>query len=62
VFGTVVISTLFRYTSMLLDVASFQVSRTVFITPILRPAALSVIGPGVAVGVGVDVDVAVAVG
>src|SRR5205809_362489 len=37
---------------ILAEVAPLQVSRTVFIPPTLRPAALSVIGAGVGVGVG----------
>jgi hypothetical protein len=48
--------------SMLAEVAPLQVRSTVCLPCTLRPAALSVIPPGVGVGVGVTVGVGVGVG
>src|SRR6267378_4850683 len=54
-FGVVVITTPFRLTSTLAEVAPLHLRRDVFIPPSFFPCPLSRIAPGVAVGVGVGV-------
>jgi len=60
-FGVVVITTPFRLTSTLAEVAPLHLRRDVFIPPpAFFPCPLSRIGPGVAVGVGVGVPLVTA--